>query len=109
MRPGAGGDLGRAIAIVLRAGTISAVAGIMAGFGLVLLDGSAGPGATPLVDALRAGGPDAFIGAGLLVLTLTPPAALAVLTAACVMSLPPPASVPAALAPRRGRTVWRRA
>ena len=84
MQPDAGAALGRAIVTVLRAGSIVAVLGLAAGFGLALLDGSADPGGTPVIDAIRGGGPDALIGAGLLALTLTPPAALA--TAAIVLS-----------------------
>jgi hypothetical protein len=81
MRPDAGRGLGPAIATALRAGSLVAVIGIGAGFGLSLLDGSSAPGATPLIDAIRGGGSDALIGLGLLALTLTPPAALAVAAA----------------------------
>jgi hypothetical protein len=70
-------QLGRMIALVLRLGTLGAVVGLAAGFGLGLLDGGEGPGPTPLVTAIRSGGPDALMAAGLLILTLTPPAALA--------------------------------
>jgi hypothetical protein len=72
-----GTGLGRTIAAVLRGGTIIAVLGIGAGFGLAILDGAGSPGPTPVIDAIRGGGPDALIGLGLLVLTLTPLVALA--------------------------------
>ncbi|HEY8171097.1 MAG TPA: DUF1634 domain-containing protein [Candidatus Limnocylindria bacterium] len=75
MESRAGTDLGRAIALVLRGGTILAVAGIGAGFLLAIFnDAEVGP--APLVTMLRAGGADALIGAGLLAMTLTPAAAL---------------------------------
>jgi len=70
-------QLGRTIALVLRLGTLGAVIGLAAGFGLGLLGGEPGPGPTPLVTAIVDGGPDALMAAGLLILTLTPPAALA--------------------------------
>jgi uncharacterized membrane protein len=70
-------DLGRVIAAVLRAGTVLAVACIVVGFGIGLVDSSDEPGAIPVLEALRRGGADALIGTGLLALTLTPPAALA--------------------------------
>ncbi len=69
-------DLGRTIAVVLRVGTVLAVAGIGAGFLLALFLDSPSPGSAPLIDMLGSGGPDALIGAGLLTLTLTPAAAL---------------------------------
>jgi Protein of unknown function (DUF1634) len=76
MRVTAQRELGRAIASVLRGGTLLAILATGAGFALGLLDGSSGPGPQPVVEGIRAGGPDALIAAGLLVLTLTPPAAL---------------------------------
>lgn len=74
----AGRDLGRAIASVLRAGTLTALVAAAAGFALAVVGGSAGPGPQPLVTGIRGGGPDALIALGLLALTLTPPVALAV-------------------------------
>jgi hypothetical protein len=110
--------LGRAIALALRAGTLIAVACLAVGFGLTLFDGAGGPGSTPIVDALRFGGPDALIAAGLLALTLTPPAALgtaavilelggerrwALLAAGVVLLLLGSLAIATALAPRVGR------
>jgi hypothetical protein len=71
-------SLGRGVAIALRVGTAVAVAGIGLGYLVAALDGSTGPGPTPAIDLLRGGGGDALIGVGLIVLTLTPPAALVV-------------------------------
>jgi uncharacterized membrane protein len=75
MPPRSSTDLGSAIAIVLRAGALLAVAGIGVGFLLAFFD-DADIGPSPLLAMLRAGGADALIGAGMLVLTLTPAAAL---------------------------------
>jgi hypothetical protein len=75
------GEIGRGIALVLRAGTMLAVAGIGAGALVVAAVGEDGPGPTAVVDMLRGGGADALIGAGILALTLTPPAALLVAAA----------------------------
>lgn len=72
-----GGELGRSIASVLRGGTLAALAATVAGFLLGLLDGSDGPGPQPVIEGIVGGGPDALISAGLLILTLTPAAALA--------------------------------
>jgi hypothetical protein len=77
MPASAGRGLGRTIASVLRAGTVVALVLTAAGFLLGMLDGSAGPGPQPVIEGIGGGGPDALIGAGMLVLTLTPPAALA--------------------------------
>ncbi len=71
-------ELGRGIAAVLRGGTLLSVAGVVIGLGLAIVAGGAGPGPTPVLDMLRHGGGDALTGAGLLALTLTPPASLVV-------------------------------
>lgn len=72
--------MGRGMAIALRAGTLLAVAGVGIGLAWALIrGGEAAP--APLIDVLARGGPEALIGAGMLVLTLTPLAALAVATA----------------------------
>lgn len=65
-------SLGRRIAAVLRGGTLLAVAAVGVGFVLGLIDGGPGPGARPIVELIGGGGPDAFIGAGVLGLTLLP-------------------------------------
>jgi hypothetical protein len=72
------GEIGWGIALVLRTGTILAVAAIGAGALLAVTSGAHGPGPTPVVGMLRGGGADALIGAGILALTLTPPAAVLV-------------------------------
>lgn len=73
--------MGRGMATVLRAGTLLAVAGVGIGLGWALIRGGEAAPAAPLLDVLARGGPEALIGAGMLVLTLTPLAALAVATA----------------------------
>jgi len=71
-------ELGRGIAAVLRIGTVVAVVAIAGGLVIASVAGGPGPGPSALTELLRLGGGDAFIGAGMLALTLTPPAALVV-------------------------------
>lgn len=70
--PARGPALGRLIAIVLRAGTLLAVAAITAGFVLALIGAEPAPGAQPVLELIRSAGPDAITAAGLLALTLLP-------------------------------------
>ncbi|MBW3613037.1 MAG: DUF1634 domain-containing protein [Chloroflexi bacterium] len=67
--------------MILRTGTLLAVAMVSAGFVLSLAAGGEGPGARPIGDLLAVGGADALTTAGLLALTMLP---LAVLVVAAV-------------------------
>jgi hypothetical protein len=78
------GALGAAIVRVLRAGTLIAVVGIGVGYVLATAGDRPEPGGRPVTELIAAGGGDAMIGAGLLVLILTPAVALA--TAALVLA-----------------------
>lgn len=78
---GPSGRLGTRIAMILRTGTLVAVAMVSVGFVLSLVSGGEGPGARPIGELLAVGGADALTTAGLLVLTLLP---LAVLVVAAV-------------------------
>ena len=71
-------ELGPRIALVLRAGTLLAMAAIGAGWVAALFAGDEAPGPTPVVELIRALGADALIGIGLLGLTLIPVGALMV-------------------------------
>lgn len=73
-----GSGLGRAVASVLRVGTMAAAAVTAAGYLLALLSPASGPGARPWTDLIVAGGPDTLIAVGLLGLSLIPVLALAV-------------------------------
>lgn len=64
--------LGTWIARVLRVGTLGAVAVIAVGFAVALVSGTSGPGARPVTELVRDGGPDAVSTIGLLALTLLP-------------------------------------
>lgn len=69
--------LGSPIARILRDGTLVAVAVVAVGYIVGLIAAGDGPGTIPMLDLLGDGGPDALIGAGLLVLTLLPVGVLA--------------------------------
>lgn len=71
-------ELGRRIAIVLRVGTLLAMAGIGVGWVAALFTGDEAPGPTPVVELIGALNADALIGIGLLGLTLIPVGALMV-------------------------------
>lgn len=64
--------LGRWIALVLRTGTLLAVAAIAVGFVLGLVGGEATPGAQPVLDLVTRADPDSITAVGLLGLTLIP-------------------------------------
>ena len=68
--------LGPPIAFTLRAGTLVAVAGLAVGYLIEVVTGESASG--NVIELVSGGGAGAFIGAGFLVLTLTPLVALAV-------------------------------
>lgn len=58
--------------MILRAGTLIAVAAIAVGFLLAMLGAAAPPGEQPVLDLIRRADPDSITAAGLLGLTLLP-------------------------------------
>ena len=69
-------ELGRWVAWVLRAGTLGAIALVVAGYAWSVAAGEPHPAAAPVLDEIAAGGGTAVTALGLLTLTLVPVATL---------------------------------